>query len=49
MSPRAALNAFYAWRVTGLDEKQRREFDEQMYGWRSEQEAANRALMGDDG
>lgn len=50
MPARAALNAYYAWRVKDLDAKQRKQFDDHLYGWAAQNEAANRALMGlDDG
>lgn len=45
MPPRAVLNAYYAWKVKGLDAKQRKEFDDHLYGWAAENEAANKALQ----
>ncbi len=49
MPARAALNAYYAWRVRDLDHKQRKEFDSQLYGWTAENEAADRELFGHGG
>lgn len=49
MPARAALNAYYAWRVKDLDGKQRKQFDAELYGWTAENDAANRALFGADG
>lgn len=46
MPARAALNAYYAWLTTGLDAKQRKQFDDDLHGWTARNEAANRALNG---
>jgi hypothetical protein len=45
MPPRAVLNAYYAWKVKGLDAKQRKQFDADLNGWTAQNEAANRALQ----
>jgi hypothetical protein len=45
MPARAALNAYYAWKVDGLDAKQRKEFDNQLYGWAAENAAAEADLF----
>lgn len=45
LPPRVALNMVYAWYVRDLDQKQRKEFDGQLYGWNAENETANHALF----
>jgi len=52
MPARVALNAYYAWRVQGMDSKQRKEFDSRLNGWDAANEAAERDLyarMNDEG
>lgn len=46
MPPRAVLNAFYAWQVANMDTKQRREYDDALYGFDKDNKRANDALMG---
>ena len=45
MPARMILNAYYAWRVRDMDSKQRKEFDNALYGWKAENEAADKALF----
>jgi hypothetical protein len=45
MPARAALNAYYALRVKHLDAKQRRTFDDSLYGFDEQNKAADRALF----
>lgn len=49
MPARAALNAYYAWRVQGLDAKGRKEFDDVLHGWDSDNHRATQALLGGGG
>jgi len=49
MPVRAVLNVVYAMAVESMDAKERREFDEQLYGWTGEQDAANKVLWGQSG
>lgn len=49
MPARAALNAYYAWRVQPMEAKQRKQFDADLNGWTQQNEAANRALLGSGG
>lgn len=44
MPVRVACNIAYAMLTDGLDSKQRREFDAQLYGWDADNEKANQAL-----
>jgi hypothetical protein len=44
MIPRAALNMAYAHAVNGMDSKQRRDFDDELYGFTAENLAADREL-----
>jgi hypothetical protein len=44
MPPRAALNMAYAYAVKDMDSKQRREFDNDLYGFTAENLAAEREL-----
>jgi hypothetical protein len=48
MPARAALNAYYAWRVKDLDAKQRKQLDDDLHGWTGDNEAATRALLNTD-
>lgn len=45
MPPRVALNAYYAWRVDGMEPKQRKEFDSLLNGWDEANQAADRDLF----
>jgi hypothetical protein len=52
MPLRVALNAAYAVLAEGLDESQRQQLDEQVYGWGELNQQANRLLrvgVDDDG
>ncbi len=49
MPARAALNAYYAWITKGMDGKQRKQFDDQLYGWNADNEAATAALFNGGG
>lgn len=44
MPARAVLNAYYAWMTKDMDSKQRKEFDAALYGWKAENERADREL-----
>lgn len=45
MAPRVALNMVYAHLMQGLDAKQRRQLDDELYGWAAENQRANQALL----
>lgn len=44
MPARAALNAYYAWKVRDLEPKDRKRFDDDLNGWTGENERATQAL-----
>ena len=44
MPVRQALNAVYARCVQGMDGKERKRFDDDLYGWSTENRAGNDAL-----
>lgn len=44
MPVRVVLNAVYAMLTTGMDTKEREDFDNRLYGWDALNERANRAL-----
>jgi hypothetical protein len=49
MPVRVVLNMAYALLVKDADEKQRRELDSQIYGFKAMEDQANKALQGESG